>query len=89
MENLKKIDKQKFLSELNDVFIDCNLFGFICVGVSNYINDNILILDMIHDNSFDEVSIKLDLSNIGIEFGTHEFTEENEDGVFTPIHKIV
>jgi len=86
MENFKTVDKKTFISELADVFIDSKLFGFDCIGVSHDIHNDTLILDMTYN--FEDVSIKLDLSKIGIEFGTHEFPDEDSDGVFTPIRKI-
>lgn len=90
MDHLKTVDKKTFIKELMDVFIDAKLFGYECVGGSHDTHNNVLILDMSKevDGDFESLAIKLDLSKVGIEFGTHEFPEEDKDGIFTPVIKI-
>jgi hypothetical protein len=87
MDKFKTVDRKRFLTELSDVFIDSKLFGYECVGVSHTIHSDVLILDLQKSDGTDDIAIKLDLSNIGIEFGTNSF-EDDDDGVFTSKLKI-
>ncbi len=90
MKDLSNVDRKAFLNELIDVFIDSNFFGYKCNGGSHYPQKNVLILDLSKEvnGEFKDIAIKLDLSKIGIEFGTHEYPEDESDGIFTPVLKI-
>lgn len=90
MERFKTVNKKQFLTELIDVFIDGNFFGYTCNGGSHDTSNNVIVLDMSKEvnGGFEDVAIKIDLSKAVIEVGTHEFPDEAEDGIFTPMIKI-
>jgi len=82
------INRKEFIEEFVDVFIDSKICGYECVGSTYLPNEEILCLHMNKYNVSkhpDFKVIKLDLSDMGIEFGTQEFDDEKEEmGEFVP-----
>jgi hypothetical protein len=75
--SLDKIDRRNFLNELIDIFTDQQICGSDVNGTTYQPNDEILYLET------NTKTIKLDLSDLGIEIGTTEWTED-DDFIFTP-----
>jgi len=76
------ITRNEFIEEFVDAFTDSKICGYECVGSSYSPNDEILYLHMnkFHDSKNPDFKvIKLDLSDMGIEFGTQEFDDEIEE----------
>jgi hypothetical protein len=82
------INRKEFIDEIIDVFADSEICGYDCVGTAFSPNDEILYLHMnkYHESKLPDFKvIKLDLSDMGIEFGTQDFDDEKEEmGEFVP-----
>jgi hypothetical protein len=78
---LKDLTRDKFIEEFIDMFIDEKICGYEVTGSSFNPEDEILYL-YVYKNNIDK-TIKLDLSDLGIEIGTQDWDENyGEPGEF-------
>lgn len=81
---LKNLKRKDFIEQLSETLIDGNFFGYVVNGTTYFSDDEILWLHADKENSDGKI-IKLDLSNLGIEIGTAEWNESEEEfGEFIP-----
>jgi hypothetical protein len=68
----------EFIQEFIDIFTDEQILGLDVTGSEFHINDEILYLECSDKNS-ESYTIKLDLSDMGIEIGTREWNDDKEE----------
>lgn len=74
---LMSIDRKKFIEEFIDTFMDQKMFGYKVVGMTNDTENEIIYIDI--ESNADSKTIKLDFSDLGIEIGSREWNEDEED----------
>jgi hypothetical protein len=80
--DIMKLNREQFLEGIYDLFTECDLFGYTSNGTSYSVDNEILIVYLnkeVRPGKYIDKALKLDLSNLGIEIGTQEFDEEEED----------
>jgi len=80
--SLKEVDRQQFLGEFIDIFVGSNICDY-NIGGSSYDAKNEVVLFFadkeVNGKYVDHTVIKLDLSDLGIEFGKAEWNDETEE----------
>jgi hypothetical protein len=80
--DIMNLNREQFLEGIYDLFTDCDIFGYTSNGTSYSPDDEILIVYLskeVGPDKYIEKALRLDLSNLGIEIGTQEFDEEEEE----------
>jgi len=79
---LKDLTRAKFIEELTDIFTDQKLFGYVVNGSTYYPKEEVLWLHVDKEENgkyTDSKIIKLDLSDLGIEIGAAEWSDDDEE----------
>lgn len=76
-----KSNREDFMQELIDNIGDGDILGYTIVGMEYIFNDEILYLELSDEknNSKTIKTIKLDLSDVGIEIGTRDYDPHKEE----------
>jgi len=88
-KKLDVINRKEFINELNDVFTS-EMFGYNNNGTTYHPNTETLDIYLHDDKTGEDKTIRLDLSDMGIEIGHTDWYDEDEQeddgdlGVFVP-----
>jgi len=86
--SLRKASRKIIIDELIDILTDAKIYGYESNGITYNSKDEILWLHVDKKENgkyIDDLIIKLDLSDMGIEIGTAEWGDDKEEfGEFVP-----
>ena len=80
--SLKNVNRKQFIEELMDTFTDIKICDYEASGTMYKLNDEVLYIftdKKVGDKYVDSTTIKLDFSDMGIEFGSMEWNDNKEE----------
>jgi hypothetical protein len=74
-----KSNRNEVIHEIIDCFTDNSILGMEVSGTEYHLKDEILYLELWNKDGDINKTLKIDLSDIGIEIGTREWNEKTEE----------